>query len=136
MEITKTACIIDDDPIFVFGTKILLKNNGFGTDIKVCNNGQEALDLFSDILSSVEELPELILLDLNMPVMDGWEFLEEFNKISNQEKSCIYVLSSSIDKRDMERAMSYPSVRNFIAKPLSSVKLRELILELESPDHQ
>ncbi|MEQ9582148.1 MAG: response regulator, partial [Arenibacter sp.] len=62
-----TICIIDDDPIFVFGSKILLKNNSFASDFLVCQNGQEALDVIAPLIESEEGLPEVIFLDLNMP---------------------------------------------------------------------
>ena len=66
------VCIIDDDSIFVYGTKILLNyNKHFGDDILVFEDGQEALDAFKNFLKSGEKFPYFIFLDLNMPVMDG-----------------------------------------------------------------
>ncbi|MDX1767063.1 response regulator [Arenibacter troitsensis] len=126
-----TICIIDDDPIFVFGSKILLRNNSFASDYLVCQNGQEALDTIIPLIESEERLPEVIFLDLNMPIMDGWEFLDEFGKISRESGIRIYILSSSVDSRDLERAKKYDIVSGFIAKPLTDVKIKELAQEIE-----
>jgi CheY-like chemotaxis protein len=125
-----TAFIIDDDPIFVFGSKILLKNNDFASNIIVCQNGKEALEALIPLLASEEGLPEVIFLDLNMPIMDGWEFLDEFSQLSNIQATRIYILSSSIDIRDLERAKRYDIVSDFIAKPLTDAKIIELAQEL------
>tara|TARA_R100001369_G_scaffold50016_5_gene76765 strand:+ start:1824 stop:2219 length:396 start_codon:yes stop_codon:yes gene_type:complete len=126
-----TICIIDDDPIFVFGSKILLRNNSFASDYLVCQNGKEALDVITPLIESEEKLPEVIFLDLNMPIMDGWEFLDEFGKISREREIRIYILSSSVDSRDIERAKKYDMVNGFIAKPLTDVKIKELAQEIE-----
>ena len=128
---TNTICIIDDDPIFIFGSKILLRNNDFAYDFLICQNGKEALDLIIPLIESEQGLPEVIFLDLNMPIMDGWEFLEEFGKLSGKKDVKIYILSSSVDSRDMERASKYNTVNGFIAKPLTDVKIRELAQEIE-----
>ena len=126
-----TICIIDDDPIFVFGSKILLRNNSFASDYLVCQNGKEALDVITPLIESEDKLPEVIFLDLNMPIMDGWEFLDEFGKISREREIRIYILSSSVDSRDIERAKKYDMVNGFIAKPLTDVKIKELAQEIE-----
>ncbi|MEG3657593.1 response regulator [Arenibacter palladensis] len=126
-----TICIIDDDPIFVFGSKILLRNNSFASDYLVCQNGKEALDVITPLIEAEERLPEVIFLDLNMPIMDGWEFLDEFGKISRERGIRIYILSSSVDSRDIERAKKYDMVNGFIAKPLTDVKIKELAQEIE-----
>lgn len=67
-----------------------------------------------------EDIPQIIFLDLNMPVMDGWEFLNEFSKIKNQirKKIDLYVVSSSIDSRDIERAKSIDIVSDYLTKPI------------------
>tara|TARA_R110000851_G_scaffold19791_3_gene60403 strand:+ start:1213 stop:1608 length:396 start_codon:yes stop_codon:yes gene_type:complete len=125
-----TICIIDDDPIFVFGSKILLRNNSFASDYLVCQNGKEALDVITPLIESEESLPEVIFLDLNMPIMDGWEFLDEFGKLSEENNIRIYILSSSVDSRDIERAKNYGMVNGFIAKPLTDAKIKELAQEI------
>ena len=73
-----TTCIIDDDPIFVYSTKRIMKEVDFSDEIMVFNNGQDAIDGLSDMVENNLKLPPVIFLDLNMPIMNGWEFLDDF----------------------------------------------------------
>lgn len=129
MNKVKSTCIIDDDPIFVYGTKRLLKEIDFSDTILVYNNGQDAIDGLNQMTSEGEELPCVIFLDLNMPIMNGWEFLEDFVKISNtnREKVTIYIISSSVDPRDLVRIKSYEVVHNYILKPISPEDLKSIL---------
>ena len=122
-----TVCIIDDDPIYVYGTKILLNyNSNFCSNIVVYEDGQEALDNLGSMIKSEEPYPEVIFLDLNMPIMNGWEFLDEFIKLPFTIKPVVYIVSSSIGDRDIEKAKSYDIVKDFISKPLSFALLEDL----------
>lgn len=134
MKTIERACIIDDDPIFVFGAKIILRNSNFCSQVEVYNNGKEALEHLVPAINTEDNFPEVVFLDLNMPVMDGWEFLEEFSKFPNASKLSIYVLSSSIDSRDVIRSKAYTIVTDFIEKPLSNEKIMRLIDQLASRD--
>lgn len=128
-----TVCIIDDDPIFVYGTKILLNyNNSFCSNIIVHEDGKEALENLASLVKSKEKLPDIIFLDLNMPIMDGWEFLDEFVKLSTEDKPRVYVVSSSIDPNDIEKAKNYGIVNDFISKPLSDLKLSNLFKQIDA----
>ncbi len=115
------SCIIDDDPIFVYGTKKVMKEVDFCSDIIVYNNGQDAINGLRNLVKEKKEMPSLIFLDLNMPVMDGWEFLDDFITIPNNniEKVHVYVISSSIDANDFIRARNYEVVNNYILKPIT-----------------
>ncbi|MGB3143937.1 MAG: response regulator [Maribacter sp.] len=125
-----SICIIDDDPIFVFGTKILLNHNkDFGNDILVYENGKEALDSLSSILRSGKELPGFIFLDLNMPIMNGWQFLDALIKLPVKRKPLIFIITSSIDQKDQEKAESYEIVKEFLVKPLSENNLKRIFEE-------
>ncbi|WP_298487626.1 response regulator [uncultured Maribacter sp.] len=124
--IVDTICIIDDDPIFIFGTKILLKNNNFCDTILVSNNGEEGLECLKRFFKENNKFPELIFLDLNMPVLDGWGFLDAFKELFKEVDTKIYILSSSIDSRDIERAKEYFLVKDFIAKPLTDTIITDL----------
>ena len=125
------AFVVDDDPIFVFGIKRAIEIVGFCKNLLVFGNGQEALDTIKSILTSNEKLPDVILLDLNMPVMDGWEFIEEFIKIPCSKEILIYVVSSSIDPEDVKRAKSLESVSGYIVKPISLDSLKDILIEFQ-----
>ena len=93
----------------------------------IFKNGQEALDYFIGIFQKMDErvIPQVILLDLNMPVMNGWEFL---NKLAEYDfpalkKSTLYIVSSSINPVDLERSKQFNLVHDFIVKPISPVEL-------------
>ncbi len=127
------VCIIDDDPIFVYGTKVILNYNGsFCSNIMVYENGEEALDNLANELKNKEKLPEVIFLDLNMPIMDGWEFLDIFCKIPDIGiKTNIYILSSSINSDDINKSKKYSIVKDFIQKPLTEAKFSKLLESIE-----
>lgn len=126
MKNINVACIIDDDPIFVLGTKRLMELSEFAGETMVFSNGELALNAMTNAIAQNRSLPDVIFLDINMPVMDGWDFLEEFEALSGTENVIIYVLSSSVDPADAERARSYPHVKDYITKPLNREKLKEL----------
>ncbi len=115
------SCIIDDDPIFVYGTKKVMKEVNFCEDVMVFHNGQDAINGLRELAEENKELPSLIFLDLNMPIMDGWDFLDDFITIpnNNREKVHVYVISSSIDANDFIRARNYEVVNNYILKPIT-----------------
>ena len=111
------ACIIDDDPIFVRVVKKMLELANFCSEIRVFQNGQEALDGLRQI--PADQRPDIIFLDLNMPELNGWGFLEAFEQLSLPESTLLYVVSSSIDPEEKEKARSYHFVQDFIEKPLT-----------------
>jgi len=126
----ESCCIIDDDPIFIYGIKRIMKEISFCKKITVYNNGQEALDGLTQLTQESNEIPQVILLDLNMPIMNGWEFLDEYIKIpnSNLEKVVIYITSSSVDPRDLEKIKDYkPWVHNYILKPVTPNDLENIL---------
>ncbi|MCC4212868.1 response regulator [Leeuwenhoekiella parthenopeia] len=126
MKKIKLACLVDDDPIVVFGLKKMMKLVKFCENFLVYSNGQEALNALTAIFKTGDEIPDLILLDLNMPVMDGWEFLEAFTKYDPPKKITIYILTSSIDPRDQERALQFSSVSNYVVKPVTLEQLEAI----------
>lgn len=124
-----SSCIIDDDPIFVYGTKRIMKQVSFCETIHVYNNGQEAIDGLLKMTSEGKELPSIIFLDLNMPIMNGWEFLEDFVKIPNhnRENVTVFIISSSIDPRDLQRVKDYSVVNSYILKPVTPDDLKSVL---------
>ncbi|WP_025741128.1 response regulator [Aquimarina pacifica] len=127
-----TACIIDDDSIYVFGMTKIMELTGFCNKTLVFRNGREALNELIAIIENNQELPDVILLDLNMPVLDGWQFLEEFMKVVYQKKIVIYIVSSSVDSEDVLRAKSYENVRDYIVKPVTVEKIKEILYDFEN----
>ncbi|MAP81212.1 MAG: response regulator [Aequorivita sp.] len=124
------ACIIDDDPIHVFGTKKIMQLANICQDFMVFHNGEEALRKLSALVKGGENIPEVILLDLNMPIMDGWEFLEAFTKIPTQRKVHIYIVSSSLSVDDINRAKNMKNVNNYIIKPIALEYIKEIVNDL------
>ncbi|NND61997.1 MAG: response regulator [Flavobacteriaceae bacterium] len=126
----KLACVIDDDNVYINLIKKIVDIKKLSENLLVFKNGKEALDYFIPILENISEdsFPEIILLDLNMPVMDGWNFLREFTKIKTGRsvKTTIYVVSSSINPYDVERAKSYSLVSDYLIKPVNLQKFESL----------
>ena len=128
----KCVCIIDDDPIFVYGIKRMMKEIDFCDELIVYTSGESALNELGSLVHEGKKLPDIIFLDVNMPVMDGWLFLDDFVKIPNHNQNHLsfYILSSSINTDDLEKAKNYELVNNFISKPVSSSDLKCLLKEL------
>lgn len=123
------ACIIDDDPIMIFGMKLMMKQLGISLDTKIWNNGQDAIEGLRQMAEEGESLPQVIFLDLTMPIMDGWDFLDALKQatIPGKENMEIYVLSSSINPSDKTRALNYAQVKDYITKPVSEDRLQEIL---------
>lgn len=125
--------IVDDDDIFVFLTKKAIHKTTYFNEIIVFNNGLDSIEYIKENATNPDLLPEVILLDLSMPIMDGWQFLEEYAGLKSQiEKTIvIYVVTSSISPEDLKKAKSIEEVSDFIVKPITSEKLTEVIKELQ-----
>lgn len=124
------VCIIDDDKIYVTLVSKIIELRKISKELLVFKNGKEAIDYFiGSLTNKEEEVPEIILLDLNMPVMNGWEFLEEFSKIRNQldKEISLYVVSSSIDSRDIDRAKNIQEVTDYLTKPIKLIDFERIV---------
>ena len=126
--------LVDDDSVAIMINKKLIEKVLPGTETVSALNGSEAIGYYEKWLDSQEALPahpNLILLDLNMPIMDGWDFLEEFSKpkFSSFNQTKVVVLSSSVDPQDIERASKYAMVVDFIAKPVTMEILERYSLQ-------
>lgn len=123
------ACIVDDDPIYVYAIKRLNAIAAFCETLMVFSNGKDAYEKLSAIVKTGGVPPDVILLDINMPIWDGWQFLDEFTKIKLEKPIEIYMVSSSDDPTDIQRAKSYEEVTNFVIKPMSMEKLNQIFAE-------
>lgn len=128
----KQLTLVDDDDVFVFLTTRLLEKHKLVDFIKIFDNGYDALVFIKENLGNIEALPDIILLDLSMPIMDGWQFLDEFVKINPKigKKITVFICSSSISPDDVARAKSINAVSDFIIKPMTKDKLIEIIKNL------
>jgi CheY-like chemotaxis protein len=121
--------VIDDEELDCVIVKALMKKILVDPKIDSFQNGKNAIDQLIKINdSNPEQLPDFIFLDLAMPVMDGWEFLAEFDrlKIDSLKKSKIYILTSSVSIDDVTRSKHNPLVIDFINKPLDFEKIKNI----------
>lgn len=132
MEKIKNLALIDDDDTFVFLTKKVIEQTNLVEQIKVFANGRDAINFLKENSGKPDLLPEIILLDLNMPIMDGWQFLEDYIHLKPKmgKKITIYIISSSISPHDIERAKGISEVSDFIIKPVTKEKFISMLNQL------
>lgn len=126
--------IIDDDDIFVLLNSKVITSIEKNVEIVDFEDGELALNYLHEIIDNPDLLPDIILLDLNMPVMDGWEFLAEYQKILPKiaKKIHLYLLSSSISPYDMEKSQQIPEVTEFVTKPLNKETFNQIKSRFEA----
>lgn len=123
--------IIDDDPMSSFYIKRLAELGELANIITIYNRAQGAINYLLHHRNTIEHLPDIILLDIYMPEVDGWEFLHELKKIEGQlrKKAAIYIISSSNHPRDLSRAETFPEVRSYFQKPVTLEVLKDMVSE-------
>jgi CheY-like chemotaxis protein len=123
---------IDDDPITLMLFKKVVQKASFAKEITNATNGEEAILLINNIKNQ-ETKPQLIFLDLNMPVMGGWEFLDLFNASNyfTLNNTKVIILTSTIDPEDIKKSKSYPNVIEFLSKPITVEMLDYLKSKIE-----
>jgi CheY-like chemotaxis protein len=136
MKTKKLHCVlvIDDDEPTNFFNQMIVEQSGCTENIKVAQSGHEALQYLS---TSVElacadrayPCPDLIFLDINMPAMDGWEFLEKYRSLKKERKNQVIVvmLTTSLFQEDMLKAQAIPEISGFENKPLTPEKLEKIL---------
>jgi CheY-like chemotaxis protein len=127
--IKKTIWVVDDDPIYqIIINKIIQKSDIFSSNYSF-TNGKEALNALKNALVDNNSLPDIILLDINMPVMDGWQFIEELKNIKSKINKQIttYIVSSSIAIEDMDKSKKIDAIFGYIPKPVSMEDLLSIV---------
>jgi len=124
----KVICIIDDDPIYQLLINKIIAMAETEYSIISFTNGKDALDSLTSNLAQDKELPEIILLDIEMPVMDGWDFMDHIEKALSEKrkKTAIYIVSSSIAHEDKEKAKTFPEIVGYFSKPMDTGKILEI----------
>ena len=117
--------VIDDDPIFVLIASKLVQRHIPHVKLVSFDNGKLALEHLLSL--PVEEQPDWIFLDINMPVMNGWEFLEEIEAHSLEQKFRLCMVSSSIDPVDLSKAESCKRISKFLNKPIKSNEMEDIL---------
>jgi len=133
MQKIKFLVFIDDDYATNFYHKIIVRDSGLVEKYTFFSEPEEALAFFEGLTKTENpEIPDAIFLDVNMPKIDGWEFLERYAKIEVIKSPIIIMLSTSINPSDEHKAINNPLVKGFKNKPLSEEHLRELQEELQA----
>jgi CheY-like chemotaxis protein len=123
----KKIWVVDDDVIYQMLIDIIIKKSELFSRIYSFKNGKEAVDALQNSLKNGRDLPDYILLDINMPVMNGWEFMEAYGMINLKVAKAIsiYIVSSSISDEDKNKSKTYPDILGYLSKPVS---INDLIL--------
>ncbi|QKG57691.1 BLUF domain-containing protein [Hymenobacter sp. BRD128] len=135
----KLVYVIEDNPITAATTKVLLEKALHEPEVQLYTNGQRALNQLVQTLEAKMTLPDLVLLDLNMPLMDGWEFLDAFASLPLTHPVCVLLLTSSINPEDRAKAARYQSVAGYFSKPLDARILSRILRlhwEANGPGHR
>lgn len=129
----KCVLLVDDDDATNFLNKIFIENSGIAEHIQVAWNGEEALEYITNTgmyenKNANFPKPDLIFLDINMPVMDGWEFMQEYHKLDEKQKENIVIimLTTSTNPDDKTKAASFSEISDFRSKPLLAETLEEI----------
>ena len=125
--LVKKVMIVDDNEVDNFITSRVLERSGIAQEIMVVNAGQQALNRLKELAAAQEELPAYIFLDVNMPVVDGFVFLYDFEElpVAIKQKCKVFILSSMIEEAAIERLKANPYVVDFLTKPLTPDALEE-----------
>ena len=124
----RTVMLVDDNDTDNFISKRIIEITKFSTNVIVKNSGKSALDYLVENKETPESIPDIIFLDINMPIVDGFVFLYEYEKFSNsvKDKCRVIILSSSDNKRDIDKIINNDFVIKFVTKPLTEKTLDEI----------
>lgn len=127
-------CIVDDDDVYRFTIVKTLESLKLPTQTMAFSDGEQAINFISDHLNEDTELPDIIFLDIDMPVMDGFQFMEEYEKIKPEvsKDMIIYMVSSSLDPVDIDSAKKIAAITDYIVKPIGSDRLKSILETLQN----
>ncbi|MCG9899983.1 MAG: response regulator [Hydrotalea sp.] len=118
---TRYILLVEDDPIFQLLHQKLIQKLQWNVELLAAKNGQEALDLLDKVGTS--DMRALVLLDINMPICDGWQFLDQLDTKLYKETVQVVVVSSSTDQVDRQNASKYKNVIDYLVKPIKTADL-------------
>lgn len=126
------VCVIDDDEVFQYTILHTLQAHTSVSNIMPFTDGAEAMSFFNKNIDNYNILPDVIFLDVNMPVMDGYKFMDEYIKLVSKatKKITVYILSSSVDLVDFEKTKKIKEVSDYIVKPIGDNQLTKILAEL------
>ncbi|MBC8052813.1 MAG: response regulator [Sphingobacteriaceae bacterium] len=124
------VCIIDDDKIHHFTIEKTIQLQGLSKNLRSFHDGHDAIAFFNQNLDNVNVLPDVIFLDLNMPIVNGWQFLKHYALLKSQiqKQIKIYIVSSSINESEITKATSIEEVSGYLEKPLRPEEIRKVFL--------
>lgn len=131
---SKLDCIllVDDNEADNFMHEMVLEDAGVCDKILTATNGRSALEVIAAHDAEAGKLPNLIFLDINMPIMNGWEFMERFEQLDNIKDVKVVVLSTSLNPKDKKLAAEHALVHTFLNKPLTEALVQQMVGELFS----
>ena len=131
MEKLQKILVIDDDPMTNYLQKKLLEKFGVSDVVEIAHDGEEALQSIKQNIESGNEdrIPQLIFVDLDMPLMDGFQFLEAYQTLNfkNKDSVVVSVLTSSFSRSDINHVKEFPVVKDYLVKPLTQEKIAEIM---------
>lgn len=124
--------LVDDDDVYLFVATHIFKSLSRELSIESFTDGEQALTFFKECAQFQYDTPDVLLLDINMPFLDGWSFLNEYEKLKPGLKSKvhIYLVTSSNRERDRQRANQYKDLESYIVKPVSRSKLKKVLADV------
>jgi CheY-like chemotaxis protein len=125
--------IIDDDKIYQFMLHKIIDDNKLAERVVPFFDGEKAIQYLRDNYASIENIPDILFLDVNMPIMDGWQFMEEFASIKEKikKKIVIFMLSSSLNPMDVEKASKISEVSKYLVKPIKLQEVKNIFNNLK-----
>jgi two-component system chemotaxis response regulator CheY len=123
------VALIDDDKIFQLTSSKFIMSTSITDRLLQFENAEDALKFITSNIANASALPDYIFLDINMPFIDGWMFLDDYDKFKHSlpKPISIYMVSSSIDPRDINRAKNNSNIKDYVIKPVTKEKFTELL---------